>query len=281
MLGDVTVEAEPQRVVALDFSSADAVIALGVRPVGIARVDYAPNGVQPWTREALHGDIPELIPTTDGIPVEQVAALRPDLIVATNTYGLDRTYDLLARIAPVVAWVEGEGVDSWQTATRRVGRALGRADAAEALVGRVDAQVAEAAAEHPAFAGSTISFFNYVQGDAWVINSRDDFSIRFLEELGFELPPTVAGLPGEQGRALVTRERFDALDADVVLGTSPDPASLADLERDSVFERQPFARRGAFVDVDLPTATSMAFPSVLSVPYGVEELVPKLAQVVA
>jgi hypothetical protein len=74
-----------------------------------------------------------------------------------------------------------------------------------------------------------------------VIYSRDEFSVRVLEELGFELPPTVAGLPGEQGGALVTCERFDAL------------------------------------DVDLPTATSMAFPSVLSIRYGVEEL----AQVVA
>ncbi len=31
----------------------------------------------------------------------------------------------------------------------------------------------------------------------------------------------------------------------------------------------------------VPTATSMAFPSVLSIPYGVEEIVPELAQVVA
>src|SRR5687768_8798680 len=99
-LGDAEVPARPERVVALDFSSADAAIALGVRPVAMARVDYAPNGVQPWTREALGGDIPELLSLTDGVPVEKVAGLRPDLIVATNAYGLDRWYELLARIAP-------------------------------------------------------------------------------------------------------------------------------------------------------------------------------------
>jgi iron complex transport system substrate-binding protein len=37
-LGKVTIEREPQRVVALDYPSADAVIALGTTPVGMYEV---------------------------------------------------------------------------------------------------------------------------------------------------------------------------------------------------------------------------------------------------
>ena len=280
-LGSAEIEAAPERVVALDFSSADTAIALGVVPVAIARVDWTPDGLQPWTAAALGDAEPELLATTDGIPVEEVAAQRPDVILATNTYGLDRSYELLARIAPVVAWQEGEGVDTWQASTERIGRALGREERARELVAGVESRLEETAAAHPAFAGSTISFFNYVGSDAWVINSRDDFSIRFLEELGFGITPEVEAMKGAEGRAQVSRERFDVLEADVVMGTSPDPEALRNLEDDSVFRRQDFARRDAFISLDLPTATSMAFPSPLSIPYGVDEIVPKLAQVVA
>jgi len=280
-LGSATIEQEPERVVALDFSSADAAIALGVVPVAMAKVDYAEGGIQPWTTAALGGEKPELLTLTDGIPLEEIAAQAPDLILATNTYGLAQDYDKLAQIAPVVAWAEAEGADTWQSSAERIGKALGREEEARELVADVEAQVRDAAAANPAFEGSTISFFNYWQGDAYVINSPKDFSIRFLQTLGFRLTPEVEGMKGQQGRAQVSRERFDTMEADVVLGTSPDAAALEKLEQDELFRRLDFTRRGAFVALDLPTATSMAFPSVLSVPYGVEQIVPQLAEALA
>jgi ABC-type Fe3+-hydroxamate transport system substrate-binding protein len=98
--------------------------------------------------------------------------------------------------------------------------------------------------------------------------------------------PTVAAaeveaMIGEEGRAPVSRERFDAMEADVVMGTSPDAAALEKLQEDELFRRLDFARRDAFVPLDIATATSMAFPSVLSVPYSVEQIVPRLAEAVA
>src|SRR5919106_3910003 len=52
-LGKVTIERKPQRVVALDYPSADAVIALGTTPVGMYEVGYVEGGVQAWTKQAL------------------------------------------------------------------------------------------------------------------------------------------------------------------------------------------------------------------------------------
>jgi ABC-type Fe3+-hydroxamate transport system substrate-binding protein len=37
---------------------------------------------------------------------------------------------------------------------------------------------------------------------------------------------------------------------------------------------------GAWIPLDLPPATSMAFPSLLSIPYALDELVPRLAEAV-
>jgi len=278
-LGTARIEGTPERVVALDFPSADAAIALGVAPIAMAKIDYAEGGVQPWTEEALAGKpAPELLPTTAGVPLEQVAALKPDLILATNTYELAKAYGKLARIAPVVANAKDEGVDSWQSTALRIGRALGREQRARELVRGIEASVARARRDNPSFEDSTISFFNFYEGEPWVINTTSDFSIQFLSGLGFRLPPAVAALKGDgAGRAQISTEKLDLLEADLILATSPDPDALATFARGTLFGQLEAVKRGAYVEVDLSTATSMAFPSLLGVPYSLREIVPKLA----
>jgi iron complex transport system substrate-binding protein len=279
-LGTVTIEREPQRVVALDYPSADAVIALGTTPVGMYEVGYVDGGVQTWTKRALGGERPELLDTTSGFPLEKIAALRPDLIVGTNTFPLVAdAYDKLSAIAPVVAHVEAPGVDTWQQDTLVIGKALGREQEAKELVGAADEKVAAAREGHPEFHGETVSFFNYIAGDGlYVIHDEGDVSIRFLKELGFSgVSDAVGGLKGSDGRANVSPERYDLLDAGVVMGTSPDPKALEDLRAGRLFASIPAVERGAWVGLDIGPATAMAFPSVLSVPYTVDELVPRLS----
>ncbi|MBB4660787.1 iron-siderophore ABC transporter substrate-binding protein [Conexibacter arvalis] len=277
-LGTVEIEQAPERVVALDFPSADAALALGVRPVAIARVDYADDGIQPWTKEALGGERPKLLTTSTGYPVEQVAAERPDLILATNAYGIGDVYDELRQIAPVVTFETGEGEDSWQQSTERIGRALGRAQEAADLIAETERQVADARRANPDFEGKEIAFFNAVDRTAWAINRHEDFSIKFLADLGFVLSPQIARLRGTEGRAQISAERYELLDADVVIGTSPSPAELRALAANPLFERLPAVRAGRYVELPLSPATSMAFPSALSVQYGLREIVPLLEQ---
>lgn len=274
--GDVEIPAQPRRVVALDFDSADAALALGVVPVGMAEVGYAPGKVQPWTRAALDGARPQLFPYVDGPPLERIAALRPDLILAANTYGIERSWDELNRIAPVVAGEGVEGTDPWQLVTERIGAALGRADEARGLVADTEALVAAARDAHPAFDGATVVFFNLYESDAWAI-ARGDASITFLEQLGFVLSPRIAKLRGPDGRVAISPERFELLDADVLMGTSSTGDVEDELAQAPTFQRLPVVRRGAFVGLDLVTATSMAFPSALSVAWGLEQIVPRLA----
>lgn len=278
-LGEVTIEDRPQRVVALDFPSADAAIAMGVVPVGMYEVSYVDGGVQEWTQRALGGERPEPIDTLRGFPFETIARLNPDVILATNAFPLiSESWEDLNAIAPVVGHVEAPGVDTWQQGVRQVGEALGRAERAEQLITETEDEVAQTRRNHPEFEGRTLSFFNYVSGDGlYVINDESDVSIKFFRELGFAgITDTVAGLPGTDGRAQVSAERYDVLDADVVVGTSPDVSSLDEVTGNPVFARVPAVARGSYISIGLGPASALAFPSVLSIPYGLEQLVPEL-----
>jgi iron complex transport system substrate-binding protein len=274
--------AGPKRVVALDFPSADAVIALGVTPIAIGKVSYVPGGVQAWTKAALGRRTPKLIDAETEIPLEEIAALHPDLIVATNTYNLGPVRTKLERLAPLVTWTHGAGVDTWQESTLLVGKALGREARARKLVEDTEARVTRARDDHPAFAGKTVTLFNYYEGVSWAISSPDDFSIRFLSTLGFKLSPRIERLKGKDGRLEVSNERLRLLDADVVLGTSSDSgAKLEALTRGTLFRRLDAVRRGAYSTIPIGPATSIAFPSALSVNYALDELVPLLDRLTA
>lgn len=279
--GAVTIDEEPTRVVALDFPSADAAIALGVIPVGMAEISYLDGGVQAWTDAALDGADVELFPTAEGYPFETILRLEPDVILATNAYPLvSESWDELNAIAPVIGNIEAPGVDTWQQGVELIGRALGRVAQAEEVIAGVEAGIAEARVAHPVFEGKTASFFNYAGGELYVINSEDDFSIKLLRELGFAgVTDTVAAMPsptGAEGRAEVSPEQYDLIDADLLLGTSAD-GTLADLEAHPIFSRVPAVARGAFLAYDIGPATALAFPSALSLPYALDELVPELA----
>jgi iron complex transport system substrate-binding protein len=272
----------PKRVVALDFPSADAVIALGVTPIAIGKVSYVDGGIQAWTKAALGKATPKLIESEAQISLEEVAQLHPDLIVATNTYNLGPVRSKLEKLAPLVTWKHGAGVDTWQESTLLVGQALHREAKARQLVADTEARVARAREEHPAFAGKTVTLFNYYRGASWAISSPDDFSIRFLSSLGFELSPQIARRKGKDGRLEVSNERVSVLDADVVLGTSSDSsAKLDEMARGPLFQRLSAVERGAYSSIDIGPATSIAFPSVLSVNYALDELVPLLDRLTA
>jgi len=276
-LGTATIDAAPKRVVALDAPSADAALALGVVPVAMAKVPYADGGVLPWTAAALDrlgAKTPALIDPQE-LEVEEVAAQQPDLILAVGAYGVEKVYDRLSRIAPVVAFEHGAVQDPWEDATLRIGRALGREAQARERVAAARGRVRQASAE-AGLNGRSVSFFNLVE-KPYLVKEPDDASVRFLAGLGLHPPPAARALaqaPG--GRTEVSLERLDILEADLVVSTSPDPDSLKDFERRPVFRRLGAVREGHYVRLGLTEAVAMAFPSVLSVPWSLDHVVPRL-----
>ena len=211
-----------------------------------------------------------------------MAALRPDLILATNTYQLEEKapYDRLRRIAPTVHFAKGSLSDGWQDVMRRVGRALGQEDRARELVAEAEASLAAVRERTPQFEGKTVNIFNADPSGLYTINEPTDYAIRFLGDLGLRLAPRVAALKGEGGRAVISAERYHVLDCDLLIGTSTSPKALVKLERNKLFRRVGAVREDRYVSVTIGDGTSMAFPSLLGVRFALDEVVPRLEQAI-
>lgn len=221
--GEVTIDERPERIVALDYAGADAAIALGVVPVGMAEVTYVEGGVMDWTKAALDDREPKVFNVDDGFPFETIAKLDPDVILAVNTYPyIADHWDTLNAIAPVVGHVEEPFVDTWQQGVSQVGRALGRSAEAQQLISDVESSIAEARTAHPELAGKTVSYFRYLGSDGlYVISTNEDFAIKFLTQLGLRgVTDTVANMGAGERRVLVSPERYADLEADLVIGTA-------------------------------------------------------------
>lgn len=61
------------------------------------------SGIAPWVEAALTAPTPPLLDTAEAMPFEEIAALRPDLILATDDYALADNFAKLTRIAPTLS----------------------------------------------------------------------------------------------------------------------------------------------------------------------------------
>lgn len=283
--GTTEVPAEPQRIVTVGLMEQDALLALGVVPVGTTEwFGGHPGAIHPWAQDELgSAPVPEVL-SGESTEFERIAALDPDLILGLYA-GLDQaTFDTLSRIAPTVAQ-PGEYVDygvPWQEVTRTVGTAVGRSAEAERLVTETETAIAAAAAAHPEFAGATALAVTPFEG--YYVYGPQDPRSRFLADLGFEIPAAVGELTGGQFGAQVSRERIGLLDTDALVWLTE-----GDVGRDSILSDPLYAGfdvaaqgRDVFVDdaaePDLYGATS--FQTVLSIPVLLDGLVPRLSAAV-
>jgi iron complex transport system substrate-binding protein len=276
--GTTTVPARPLRVVAMSWMDADFALSLGVKPVGMGRTPDAGTGIQPWTAPALGDSKPVLFTVLGSDPVEQVAALRPDLILATKDYNLSGSYSSLSQIAPVVTYVQAANSDPWQQDFANVAAALGQADQGKALTTGIENRISQARASHPELAGKTFSYvISPNASGVYTVNSNQDVSARFLSQLGLVLNPRLLGLPtsGLPGRSQIGTENLGLLDADLVLAVGT-PAEVTAFATNPVVSRLPSIRRGGLVSWDYTTASALGFPSTLSLPWALDHLLPKL-----
>jgi iron complex transport system substrate-binding protein len=139
--GTAEIDEQPTRVLALGYQEQDSILALGVKPIAV-RYWFGPEDDQiwPWAEEAAgdDGTNVEILTMDDGINVETIATLDPDLILGVYS-DLDQTsYDRLSQIAPTVARPK-EYVDygtPWDFQLELAGKALGRSERADGRRGR-------------------------------------------------------------------------------------------------------------------------------------------------
>ena len=280
--GTAEVKAEPKRIVTVGLVEQDALLALGVVPVGTTEwFGEKPGAIWDWAQPALgSAPKPTVLTNTDGIQFEKVAALRPDLILAVYSGLTAQDYATLSKIAPTVAQPK-DSIDygvSWQDLTRTVGKSVGREAQADKLVTDTEAKFEQVKKDHPEFVGATALMATTYEG-YWVYGPEDSRG-RFLTELGFKLPDGLAAVTGKEFGANLSKERTDLLDTKVLIWLidkyAPDKAKI---QADPLYAKLKVKTEGRdiYLENEELEGGATSFVTVLSIPYLLDKLVPQLS----
>lgn len=279
--GTTQIVEPPERVVTVGFSDHDTVLAVGVAPVAV-REWYGghPYATWPWAQDELGDAQPEVLPNGE-LDFEAVAALRPDLILGAYSGLTPEEYTTLSAIAPTVAQ-SGDHIDyatPWQQMARTIGRSLGRADRVEELIAEVEAGFSAARQAHPEFRGLTaVAAYSFEPG-AYGVYGPGDPRNDFLASLGFDFPEELAAvLPEGSFFGTISAEQLELLDVDLLVWFTLTPAEEPALDKLAVYQGLDVAREGRdlFLGGDTPQSGALSFSSVLSLPYAIDELVPRI-----
>jgi iron complex transport system substrate-binding protein len=277
--GETTIESAPKRVVTVGYTDHDSLLAVGIVPVGVTYWFGDAEGVVfPWALDALgDAELPTVLKDGDGIQVEKIAELAPDLIIGQYAGITEKDYALLSKIAPTVAQ-SGDYSDygmPWDEMALNIGTAVGQATAMQAVVDGVKQRLADDKAAHPEFAGQTAIVVTPYDG-LFVYGPEDPRS-RMLADLGFTFPTAFESSDDEFGSG-VSAERTGELDE---VGVTVWIDLEADQNVKSVFEQTATSYpEGRWFDIgedDGDYYVAHSFITPLSIPYLLDRYVPALA----
>ncbi len=288
--GEATIEGTPQRIVALSTTDADFVFAAGAKPIAVPILEQSNaatggTGIYPWQKSLYPADTPKVdAPATD-ISVEAVAALDPDLIVATGFWGLDeKVYGALSDIAPVVHFDTEANADAWQDNVRKVGKAVGGTEKAEESITAAEASMTSVREANPKLAGKKYNAIISPSEDGlYFLCSEEDNMSRAMKGLGLELSDYAKTVECDGGKGEVSWENLPKLDADL-LWVIPDTADqMSVLDAQPLWPQLPAVKRGAFTVVPKSEGVPFAlgFPSPQSLEWGVGQVAPKFSEAVS
>lgn len=278
--GETTISAEPERIVSVGYTEQDDLFALGKAPIAIRPWGTpVPHGVWPWA-EAAAGEAEPVVLGSGPLDFETIAELEPDLIIGIYAGITREDYDRLSLIAPTVLQ-PADYVDyatPWEEQTRIIGRAVGKADEANALVEGIKKRFEQTQAEHPEFVGKTVAAAFYWDGQVGAYASGEPRS-RFFTELGFVIPEIYDEEAGDAFYATFSLERIHLLDVDFLAWYWDSPVGALETE-EIVRLRKTLAAHQDGREMTLPSRLrwALSFSSPLSLDYALDELVPVLAE---
>lgn len=267
--GATTVPEPPKLVVCAGYTGQDDLLALGVVPIAVTNwFGDQPYAVWPWAQRPLGDAKPVVLNLDNGIAVNQIADLRPDLIIATNA-GVDAdTYQQLSAIAPTVPQSSGDAFfEPWRVQAAAIGTAVHRSQPMQSLIDGVDTAFTDVAAAHPGFTGKKVLLLAG-RLDHGNLNVNTGWRTAFLSQMGL----TVA-----DAATVVERDRIGSTlgGADVLIWTTESEDERAALLADP--DIAAYASRSVFTTKD--QAGAIAFASPLSYPLVAGQLPALIAKI--
>ncbi|WP_369070207.1 iron-siderophore ABC transporter substrate-binding protein [Kineococcus terrestris] len=282
-LGTAEIPSAPQRIVCVGWGSQDVLWALGLQPVAVPEVTYGglEDGTYPWWEGHFDPQTTTFIASPDSgeLPIEEIAAQQPDLVLGVYSGMTQAEYDALSQIAPTVAYPSAPWQTSWQDQALLVGRAVGREEDARTLVEDTEADLAARGEENPELAGKTVAYVSPTTEFLYVYLPGDS-RVDLLHDLGLEDAPGVTTL-GEQVDAFyteVSKENVRDIDSDIVIGYG---LPEAEFTADPVYSTMPAVASGAVAWLEDESLVSATSATVLNLPWQLDRLVPLLADAAA
>ena len=144
VMGEIILPATPQRIVVLEWTYVEALLAIGIQPTGVADIE----GYNAWVKipVALAPDVVNL-GTRQDPNLEAIAALEPDLIIAT-AFRVTESYDELSAIAPTLVFdnypTDMTHYENMRETFLAIADIVGRQSEGEAVLAEMEAKFAEA-----------------------------------------------------------------------------------------------------------------------------------------
>jgi iron complex transport system substrate-binding protein len=284
--GETKIPGPPKRVVSAGYTDQDDLLAVGVIPVAVTNwFGDQPFGVWPWAQPKLGTAQPVVLDLSNGLQIDQIAACKPDLIVATNA-GIDAdTYAKLTAIAPTIPQSGQDAFfEPWKGQATTIGQAVFKDAEMKALISGIDDSFVKAGKDAEtnghSFSGKKVFLVrgNFAGDVAQVTPAgwRTDF----LTQMGFVIPDGIDNyVKGTE--ALVPRDRAASVldEADVLIWTTESDEEQAALLADPTFAQLKATKTNRNVLTGKDLAGAIAFASVLSYPMVADQLPQRIAKV--
>lgn len=281
LFGETVIPAPPKRVVSAGYTEQDDLLAVGVVPIAVTNwFGDQPFAVWPWAQPQLGSAQPVVLNLDNGIQVDRIADLKPDLIVAINA-GLDiDTYKKLSAIAPTIAQANGDAFfEPWKTQAFTVGQAVFQADQMKSLVDAVDHKFASVAQRYPQWVGKKALLLHGKLWQGMVVATMAGWQTDFLNDMGLVVSDSIK--PYSDSHGAIPRDHIKAVldSADVLIwlteSAEDEQALLADPE---IAASQATAqKRHLFTTKE--QAGAIAFASPLSYPLVADQLPPLISKI--
>jgi iron complex transport system substrate-binding protein len=246
-MGSTTLEKTPEKVVILTNEGTEALLALGVKPVG---------AVQSWTGNPWYDHIADemkdvqVVGLEDPVNIEAIAALQPDLIIG-NKMRQEKIYEQLNAIAPTVFTEDLRG--NWKVNFELYAEALNLEEKGKEVIETYDSRIASLKEKLGDKLNMKVSMVRFMAGDVRIYQ-KDSFSGVILEQLGFARPESQA--VDEFAIKGATKEQMPLMDGDILFyftyETGDGAASELEKEwlEDPLFKNLEVAKKGEVHKVD-------------------------------
>lgn len=289
--GETTITDEPERIVTIGWSDHDVLLSLGVVPVGAQAITWGGNDAESTTwfdaeLDEVGGEQPERLNMDASIPYNDIAALSPDLILATNSGITQEDYDKLTETgADVVAFPGAPWLTSWQDSLEMIGRATGRVELAQQVHDETQAALDQVIADHPEFTDTSFLVTGIADNtvtDTIGLYGPGDARPQLLGQIGLQPSPVADELvPDDAFYVDVSAEKAQDLESDLLINLGFAPGSYEALTGDARLSQIPAVTAGRYLDLtDQEISLTFSAASTLSIPYFIDELVPHIATAV-